>query len=58
MRDDKRPSAPNYTTAFLCMAFVNLLWIFVLIWAHYGIVAVAAVGYALDRLIQRIARRA
>ena len=50
-------AAPNYTTAALVMGAVNLLWVFVVIWATFGFVAVLATGYALDRLIVWRARR-
>ncbi len=50
------PSAPNYTNAALVMGLVNLLWVFMVIWAHLGLLAVIATGYALDKLISRIAR--
>lgn len=52
------PEAPNYTNAALVMALVNLLWIFAVIWAVFGMPVVLAFGYVLDRLIARLARRA
>ncbi|GAB4282260.1 MAG: hypothetical protein Kow0058_00630 [Roseovarius sp.] len=51
------PEAPNYTNAALVMALVNLLWIFALIWAVFGMLAVLAVGLALERLITGLGRR-
>lgn len=50
-------SAPNYTNAALVMGAVNLVWVFLVIWATLGFVAVLATGYALDRLIMWRARR-
>lgn len=50
-------SAPNYTNACLVMAFVNLLWIFGLIWGLIGLWAVMVTGYALDKGISWIKRR-
>lgn len=45
MRDtDDRPSAPNYTQACIVMFGVNILWIFMVIWALWGLVAVALSG--------------
>ena len=40
------------------MALVNLLWILGLIWAVFGLPAVMAAGWLLDRVIQRFCRRA
>lgn len=51
-------SAPDYTTAALVMGFVNLLWIFMVIWAIFGFPAVLLTGLALDALIRRIGPRA
>ena len=51
------PAAPNYTNAALAMGLVNLLWIFMVIWATFGLPVVLIIGYALDRLISRLARR-
>lgn len=51
-------AAPNYTNAALAMGFVNLLWIFIALWAAYGLPVVLALGYGLDKLISLIGRRA
>ena len=56
MRRGIMPSAPNYTNAALVMGFVNLLWIFVTLWALFGLPLVLAVGFLLDKLISRIGR--
>jgi hypothetical protein len=45
----------NYTTASLIMLFVNLLWIFALIWASFGFLAVLVTGWVLNHLITRLA---
>jgi len=50
-------AAPDYTNAALVMGAVNLVWIFVVIWATFGFAAVLITGYALDRLIVWRARR-
>lgn len=42
----------NYTPAVLVMVFVNLLWIFGVIWASYGILPVILVGWALNEAIK------
>ncbi len=52
------PEAPNYTNAALVMALVNLLWIFAVIWAIFGMPVVLTIGYVLNLAISRIGRRA
>ena len=44
-----RPSAPNYTQACIVMFGVNLTWVFLLLWAVWGLIAVAALGWSLNR---------
>ncbi|KIN63902.1 hypothetical protein Z946_2784 [Sulfitobacter noctilucicola] len=56
MRDtDERPSAPNFTQACIVMFGINLTWVLFAIWAVWGMFAVAAVGWAVNQLINRIA---
>lgn len=50
-------SAPDFTNAALAMGLVNLLWVFMVIWAHVGFWAVLLLGFVLDKLILRLARR-
>ncbi|WP_299848230.1 hypothetical protein [uncultured Roseovarius sp.] len=50
------PSAPNYTNAALVMGLVNLLWIFMALWAAFGFHVVLLVGFLLDRMIIRLGR--
>ena len=57
MRRGNLPKAPNYKTAALVMGLVNLLWIFMALWAAYGLPAVFVAGYGLNLLITRLARR-
>jgi hypothetical protein len=53
----RRPSrAPDYTNATLVMALVNLLWVFLVLRAAFGMPTVLLAGYALNRLISRLAR--
>lgn len=52
------PTAPNYTNAALIMGLVNLLWIFMALWAAFGFPVVLLVGFLLDRLILRLGRNA
>ena len=57
MRPDGMKEAPNYTNAALVMGAVNLLWVFGVLWAFYGLPAVLAAGFLLDRLICWLGRR-
>lgn len=55
MRDtNDRPAAPNYTTACVVMFGINLTWILMAIWAIWGLLAAAATGWAVNRVISRI----
>ncbi len=57
MRPCKLSAAPDYTNAALTMLGVNLMWVFFVIWAIYGLVPVmvlaAAINHGIDRLIAR-----
>ncbi|MFK7837059.1 MAG: hypothetical protein AB8B60_12635 [Sulfitobacter sp.] len=56
MRDSNdRPAAPNFTQACVVMFGVNIAWIFMVIWAIWGLVAVAATGWVVNKVITRIA---
>ncbi len=58
MRDsDDRPAAPDYTLACIVMFGGNLLWVFVVIWAIWGLLAVALSGWAVSAVIDRIDAR-
>ncbi len=57
MRRGNLPEAPNYTTAALLMGLVNLLWIFMVLRAIFGLPAVFAAAYGLNLLIGRLSRR-
>lgn len=55
MRDThNRPAAPNFTQACVVMFGVNITWIFMVIWAVWGIIAVAVTGWLIHQLIERI----
>ncbi len=56
MQRGNMPSAPNYTNAALVMGLVNLLWIFMALWAAFGFHVVLLVGFLLDRMIIRLGR--
>lgn len=57
MEQRHRQPAPDYTRAALVMLFVNLLWIFVALWAQFGLGAVAIAGAVLNHLITRLELR-
>lgn len=58
MRDpEDRPAAPNYTLACVVMFGVNLTWILMTIWIVWGLIAAAATGWAVNKVIDRIAVR-
>ncbi|KMK66130.1 hypothetical protein [Puniceibacterium sp. IMCC21224] len=47
----------DFTSPALVMGLVNLLWVFFVLWALYGLGAVLLAGAALNHLIQRLAAR-
>lgn len=49
-----RPAAPDFTQACIVMFGVNLAWVFMVIWAIWGLIAVAALGWIVNRVITRI----
>jgi hypothetical protein len=50
-------NAPNFTNAAVVMFGVNITWIFVILWAAWGLVAVAATGWAINRAINFFEKR-
>ncbi len=52
--NDQRGSAPDFTQACIVMFGVNIAWIFLAIWAIWGLIAVAGAGWCLNRLISYI----
>ena len=58
MRRGTRREAPNYTLPALIMGGINLFWIMMVIWVAYGLVAVLAFSFALERGIHWLSRRA
>lgn len=52
--DHSRPAAPNFTQACVVMFGVNIAWIFMVIWAIWGLIAVAAIGWIIHLVIGRI----
>ena len=58
MRDRPPPKrAPDYTDAALAMGLVNLLWVFLLLWATLGFWSVLLAGLALNHAITWLAER-
>ncbi|NNK16269.1 MAG: hypothetical protein HKP51_05135 [Sulfitobacter sp.] len=49
-----RPAAPNFTQACIVMFGINLTWIFMVIWAIWGLLAVALIGWVVNKVITRI----
>jgi hypothetical protein len=50
-------SAPNFTQAAVVLFGVNITWIFMILWALWGLVAVAATEWAINHLINYIEKR-
>ncbi|WP_299024092.1 hypothetical protein [uncultured Sulfitobacter sp.] len=50
-------SAPNFTQACIVMFGVNIAWVFVAIWAIWGLIAVAVTGWCINRVISYIEAR-
>ncbi len=57
MDDHRMKSAPNYTGAALTMLGVNLMWIFMVVWALVGYAAVLLFAAVLNYGITLLARR-
>lgn len=55
MRERNIKAAPNYTVPALIMAGVNLMWIFVVIWAAFGLGSALVLAAALNHAISRLA---
>lgn len=50
-------SAPSFKNAAIVMFGVNITWIFMAIWAIWGLVAVAATGWAINHIINFVDKR-
>lgn len=57
MSDRRIQAAPDYTNAALTMMGVNLMWIFVVIWAVFGMIPVLVLAALLNHGIGRLADR-
>lgn len=50
-------SAPNFTKACLVMFGVNIAWVFMVLWAIWGLIAVAVTGWCINRAITYLEAR-
>ena len=57
MRDNNDRPAPDFTHACIVMFGVNIMWIFIVIWITWGMLAVALCGWGVKVFIDRIAQR-
>ena len=48
------PGMPDFMTAALSFAGVNLLWIFLVIWVLYGMMPVLLLALVINHLITRL----
>lgn len=56
MRQDRTAGAPDYTTATLVMLGLNLMWVFMALWATVGLLPVLLLAAGLNRAIGWVAR--
>ncbi|APZ53849.1 histidinol phosphate aminotransferase [Salipiger abyssi] len=57
MDDRTRQPAPDFTTPALVFLFINMLWIFGVLWVQWGLDAVLLAGLVVNHLITRLERR-
>ncbi|MCR9127248.1 MAG: hypothetical protein NXH82_14130 [Rhodobacteraceae bacterium] len=57
MADRDIRSAPDYTVPALVMMGVNLIWIFLAIWAAFGLLPVLLLALGLNHVLERVAAR-
>ncbi len=50
-------SAPNFKQTCIVMFGINIAWVFFVIWAIWGLIAVAGTGWCINRAISLIASR-
>ena len=58
MRDTEPTPAPDFTKACIVMFGVNITWIFVAIWAIWGLIVVMLVGGIINHAMTRLHERA
>ena len=54
MQDDHPKQVQDYTQACVVMFGVNVTWILVAIWAIWGLIAAACLGYGLKCILDRL----
>ncbi|MEP4197825.1 MAG: hypothetical protein ABJL99_19540 [Aliishimia sp.] len=54
MHDDNRTSAPDFTNACIVMFGVNIAWVFMVIWAIWGLIFVMMLGAVINHMMTRI----
>lgn len=57
MRHGRITSAPDYTTPALVMLGLNMMWVFIALWATLGLVPVLLLAAAMNRAITWLAQR-
>ncbi|EIE52869.1 histidinol phosphate aminotransferase [Salipiger aestuarii] len=57
MDDRTRQSAPDYSTSALFFIFINMIWIFGVLWVSWGLGAVAIAGVIVNHLITMLDNR-
>lgn len=57
MRNRNPQPAPDYTTAALMMIWANMMWVFLAIWALWGLIPVLLLGAGINRAIGWIGQR-
>ena len=54
MNDHRLGTAPNYTTACIVMFGVNLVWMLLVIWVVWGLIAALLLGCGINVLLERM----
>lgn len=54
MSEHRVTAAPDYTNPALIMMGVNLIWLFFVIWAVWGLLPVLLIGLMLNHVITRL----
>ena len=58
MQDHRLSEAPDYTKACIVMFGVNIAWIFMVVWAIWGLIVVVLLGGIINHLMTRLEMRA
>lgn len=54
MRDQHPSSAPDFTKACVVMFGVNITWVFMVVWAIWGLLLVMFLGVVINHLMTRV----